>query len=256
MPHEIIKKLYDYDLDSSDNNEEIQALEGMWKAISEKMGSFDKLICLADFSASMEGLPMLVSMGLGILISEKTSPAFRDHLITFSDNPTWLRFNENDSLMRKIEACRESPWGGSTNFQAAYELVLKRMVENRFKPGEEPDDLLVLTDMGWNQATGGHGFHLDQLREKFRAAGEELWGEGNGWKVPRVIIWNLREQFKQYQAKQDTEGVVMISGWHPSVLKRLQEGVQITTPWDGLRWILDSERYAEVRNTFSASNSA
>jgi hypothetical protein len=66
-----------------------------------------------------------------------------------------------------------------------------------------------------------------------------------------VIIWNLREEFKQYQATEKTEGVVMLSGWHPSVLKRLVEGVQITTPWDGLRWILDAERYAPVRAAFN-----
>jgi hypothetical protein len=149
-----------------------------------------------------------------------------------------------------VKKCRAAPWGGSTNFEAAYELVLQRMIAEKVEAGAEPDDLVVLTDMGWNQATSGHAFHLDALKAKFKKAGEELWGEGKGWKVPRVIIWNLREEFKQYQATEKTEGVVMLSGWHPSVLKRLVEGVQITTPWDGLRWILDAERYVPVRSAF------
>lgn len=253
MPHEIVK-VVDNAFDSYDaSNPEMQALEGQWKVVGEKFdGKLDKMICLADFSGSMEGLPMLISMALGILISEKTAPAFRNRLISFDTKPAWIEFNEDDSLFKKVKKCHSAPWGGSTNFEAAYELVLQRMIAERVEAGSEPDDLVVLTDMGWNQATGGYAFHLDTLKAKFKAAGEELWGEGKGWKVPRVIIWNLREEFKQYQATEKTPGVVMISGWHPSVLKRLIEGVEITTPWDGLRWILDAERYDAVRQAFAA----
>jgi hypothetical protein len=253
MPHEIVKEMNNLAGCDYENNPEAQALEGQWKAISEKMGSFEKMICLADFSASMDGIPMLVSMALGILVSEKTSNAFRNHLITFNDTPSWIKFEKDAHLWDKIRACRESPWGGSTNFESAYELVLQRMIENKIEPGQEPDDLLVLTDMGWNEATGRHPFHLDNLKKKFKDAGEKLWGEGKGWKIPRVIIWNLREEFKQYQATEKTKGVVMISGWHPSILKRLQEGVEITTPWDAMRWILDAERYNPVREIFNAA---
>jgi hypothetical protein len=253
MPHEIVKAVDAFEL-YYDGDPEMQALEGQWKAVSEKFdGKLNKMICLADFSGSMEGLPMLISMALGILISEKTAPAFRNKLITFDSNPSWIDFKETDNLYEKVKKCRASPWGGSTNFEAAYELVLQRMIDGRVEAGAEPDDLVVLTDMGWNQATSGHAFNLDALKAKFKSAGEELWGEGKGWKVPRVIIWNLREQFKQYQATENTPGVVMISGWHPSVLKRLIEGVEITTPWDGLRWILDAERYDPVRKAFSAA---
>jgi hypothetical protein len=250
MPHEIVDEIDDMTEEQLDTPE-MQALEGQWKVIGEKFdGKLDKMICLADFSGSMDGLPLLISMALGVLISEKTAPAFRNRLITFDSNPSWIEFSNTERLWDKVKKCRAAPWGGSTNFEAAYELVLQRMIAEKVEAGAEPDDLVVLTDMGWNQATSGHAFHLDALKAKFRAAGEELWGEGKGWKVPRVIIWNLREQFKQYQATEKTEGVVMLSGWHPSVLKRLVEGVQITTPWDGLRWILDAERYAPVRAAF------
>jgi hypothetical protein len=250
MPHEIVDEIddmYEADIDKP----EMQALEGQWKVIGEKFdGKLDKMICLADFSGSMDGLPMMIAMALGVLISEKTASAFRNRLITFDSNPSWIEFSDTERLWNKVKKCRDAPWGGSTNFEAAYELVLQRMIAEKVEAGAEPDDLVVLTDMGWNQATSGHAFHLDALKAKFKKAGEELWGEGKGWKVPRVIIWNLREEFKQYQATEKTEGVVMLSGWHPSVLKRLVEGVQITTPWDGLRWILDAERYAPVRSAF------
>jgi hypothetical protein len=251
MPHEIVKGIIN-NMNGRDfeKDPEMQSLEGQWKAVSEKMGSFDKLICLADFSGSMEGLPMLVSMALGIIISEKTAPAFRNRLITFHDNPSWIEMQETDRIWDKIRTCQKAPWGGSTNFESAYKLVLNRLVEQRVEPGAEPDDLVVLTDMGWDGASGRYPFHIDNIKDQFKKAGEGLWGEGKGWKVPRIVIWNLRSEFKQYQATETTQGVVMISGWHPSILKRLQEGVKITTPWDGMRWILDAERYLPVRKAF------
>lgn len=253
MPHEIIKsimKVMEGGDDEPGKDPEMQALEGQWNAVSEKMGSFDKLICLADFSGSMEGLPMLVSMALGIMISEKTAPAFRNRLISFDTTPKWIEFEGTHRIWNKIEACKKAPWGGSTNFEAAYKLVLDRLVNERVEPGCEPDDLVVLTDMGWDAANGRYPFHLDNFKDLFKKAGEEIWGEGKGWKVPRIIIWNLRAEFKQYQATESTKGVVMISGWHPSILKRIQEGVKITTPWDGMRWVLDAERYLPVRKAF------
>jgi hypothetical protein len=253
MPHEIINAIMDIN-HYNESDPTMQALEGQWKIIGEKFNNkLDKIICLADFSGSMSELPMMISMALGILISEKTGAAFKNRLITFSDYPSWIEFEEGDSLWKKVYKCHNSPWGGSTNFEAAYKLVLQRMIDERVKTGAEPDDLVVLTDMGWDQATRGHAFHLDALKDKFKKAGEQLWGEGNGWKVPRVIIWNLREQFKHYQATENTPGVVMISGWHPSILKKLIEGVKVDTPWDGLRLILDDVRYDLVRKAFAST---
>ena len=245
MPHEVLHSLER----TGRSTPEGQALEGQWRAVGEKFdGKLNKMICMADFSGSMEGRPMDVSLALGLIIAERTAPAFRNKLITFDTTPALITFSETDTVWDKIAKCRAAPWGGSTNFEAAYELVLQTLCDNKVAPGDEPDDLLVLTDMGWDAATAGTAagagaFHLDKLKAKFKAAGD--------WKVPRIIIWNLASHFKQYQASETTPGVVMISGWHPSILARLIEGVKVTTPWDGMRWILDAERYAPIRATLS-----
>ena len=238
MPHEVIKEALALTRNAPSESEKT-AIEGQWKAIKEKTGKFNRIVPLSDFSGSMEGIPLLVSMAIGLLIAETTDGAFRNKLITFDTNPELLSFSEDADLFKKTYQCSTARWGGSTNFEKAYELVLETLIENKVPVGEEPKDLLVLTDMGWNQATSGHPFHLDNLKKKFREAG--------GWEVPRVIIWNLREQFKQYQATEKTPGVVVISGWHPSVIKRIRDGVNITTPYDGLRAVLDDERYDAVR---------
>ncbi len=234
MPHEIIKEIL-----STESAENKIILEGQWKSIKEKMGTFNRIVCLSDFSGSMNGIPMLVSMAIGLLISESTSGAFRNRLLTFDSNPQWLTFSEDQTLFEKTDVCTTSPWGGSTDFEKAYQLVLDTLIAEKVPVGEEPKDLLVLTDMGWDQATSGHAFHLDNLKKRFREAG--------GWEVPRVIIWNLRDAFKQYQANEKTPGVLMISGWHPSVIKRIQDGISATTPYEGVRAVLDDERYWPLR---------
>ena len=130
--------------------------------------------------------------------------------------------------------------------------------------GEEPDDIIVFTDMGWDDATndgmvhnkkaGNSAWetHLDLLRRNFQEAGETVWGVGNGWKVPRIIVWNLRDAYKDFHAKATTEGVVMLSGWSPAALKAITgpDGVKVQTPLAGLRAILDDSRYDAVRAVF------
>jgi hypothetical protein len=87
------------------------------------------------------------------------------------------------------------------------------------------------------------------IKEAFKRAGEDMWGEGQGLKMPRIVIWNIASTSVDFHAQADTEGVVMLSGWSPSLFKSLQSGEEIkaSTPLDILRVQLDHERYDPVR---------
>jgi hypothetical protein len=62
------------------------------------------------------------------------------------------------------------------------------------------------------------------------------------------VVWNLRAEYKDCHATADQEGVVMLSGWSPALFKVLQEkGVEIATPLDALRALLDDPMYDCVR---------
>jgi hypothetical protein len=140
--------------------------------------------------------------------------------------------------------------------------ILDKMMKGRVPVGEEPQDLIVLTDMGFDAATNVYNSYytgtslptvewvtqIETIRNEFKKAGEALWGIGNGWEPPRIVIWNLRAVFKDFHATADQEGVVQLSGWSPSMLKALQtNGVKVSTPYMGLRAGLDDERYDPVR---------
>jgi hypothetical protein len=118
--------------------------------------------------------------------------------------------------------------------------IIDALVKGNVPVGEEPEDLIVLTDMGFDAASDSKALLLEQIRAAFLAAG--------GWKPPRIVIWNLRADYKDFHATADQEGVVQLSGWSPSMLKALQKGgIQVTTPYDGMRAILDDARYDPVR---------
>jgi hypothetical protein len=256
LPHELVVKTEDYTT-SSDQHAIIQA---QWDAIREetvKGGGLGKSVAMCDFSGSMHGTPMEISKALGILISEITHPAFRDHILTFDATPQWHSFVGKKTLKAKLASIKGCGQGLNTDFYKACKCIIERMVQNKVPVGEEPEDLIVITDMGFDAASTQRSSsstlsawetQLVRIRREFQEAGEKLWGQGKGWKPPRIVIWNVRAEYKDFHAKADEEGVVQLSGWAPSMLKALQTGgVKVQTPYEGMRCILDDARYDAVR---------
>jgi Domain of unknown function (DUF2828) len=267
FPHELVSRVIRGEGRTADERNAIQA---QWRAIVDsvrKTGALDRTLAMCDFSGSMSGTPMDVSMALGCLISEVNTGVFANHILTFDSTPTLHKFRSTD-LVDRVKEVVHLAQGTSTDFQAAYNLVLSHLKANAVTPGSEPKDLIVLTDMGFDQATraGGNGrysgsrhveavktkeqeTHVQIARRAFKLAGEQLFGEGNGWSAPRLIIWNLRAEYADFQATAAEEGVVQVSGWSPSLLKVLTtRGADSLTPDAMLRAMLEDPRYDAVRN--------
>lgn len=256
MPHEHVHEILERGHMSNDAMDVIQA---QWNAIrseAQKGGGLSNMVAMCDFSGSMNGVPKEVSLALGILISELAPEAFRDHILTFDDTPVWHSFSNYTTLYDKVNSIGSLGQGLSTNFQAACDLVLKRLVEHKVAPEDAPKDLLVLTDMGFDAAAGYEDVyshvkktsawetHFQMIRASFEAA---------GYTAPRIVCWNLRAEYNDYHATAHEKGVVQLSGWSPSVLKAIQgTGIQVETPYQGLRRLLDEPRYDAVREALSS----
>jgi len=263
LPHELVLKAQD----PSVGWDQQVINQAQWESIRKetlKQGGLGKSLAMCDFSGSMAGIPLQISLALGVLISECTHPSFKDHILTFDSTPRWHSFSGQTMLKSKLESVRGWGQGLSTNFYMACRLIMERMIQWRVPVNEAPEDLIVITDMGFDDAADTHSrssssrhsaweTQLMRIRREFHEAGERVWGKGNGWKAPRIVIWNVRAAFKDFHAKADQEGVVQLSGWSPSILKALQTGgVQVQTPYQGMRQILDDERYDAVRALLSA----
>ncbi len=250
MPHEHVDAIM-----GSVSKEERETIQAQWDAIrveTDKLGGLGKIVPMCDFSGSMNGVPKMVSLALGVLVSEVASPAFKDHILTFDSEPLWHSFREHSSLYEKVKSIGYLGQGLSTDFQKAVDLVLRKLVENKVAPEDAPTDLLVFTDMGFDAACANVEYsyntktqaqpwqtHFEMIRTNFAK---------HGYQPPRIVCWNLRAEYKDYHARADEVGVVQLSGWSPALLKALQGGgVQVETPYQGMRKILDDSRYDCVR---------
>ena len=257
FPHEIVVKAQD---PLTTMNQHI-VNQAQWEAIREEtlnQGGLGKAVAMCDLSGSMEGIPMQISLALGILISECTHPSFKDYILTFDSVPQWHSFKEWKTLKGKLESLDGCGRGLNTDFYLACQMILTRMIQWKVPVEEAPEDLIVITDMGFDAAADTDSYsssshmgpwetQIQRIQREFREAGEYLWGKGRGWKAPRIVVWNVRAAFNDFHATASQEGVVQLSGWSPSILKALQKGVQVTTPYLGMRQILDDERYDAVR---------
>jgi hypothetical protein len=242
-------------------------------------GGLGRSLAMCDFSGSMcssstnGDTPYWVSMAIGLLISEVTTEEFKNTFLTFDSTPQMYTLPEGDILtkLKSLDASHISQ-GTSTDFQKAMDLVLAQCKAKRVKPGQEPENLIVLTDMAWDQACGsseqshytGNSYrnvvktaawqtHVEMIREAFKRAGEDMWGEGQGLKMPTIVIWNIAATCQDFHATATTPGVVMLSGWSPSLFKVLQtKGVVEMTPEEALRIQLQDERYDLVRQKVRA----
>jgi hypothetical protein len=211
-------------------------------------------------------------MAMGLLISEVTTKEFKDTFLTFDSNPLLHNVGSGD-ILSKVQNLQNSGIGQglSTDFQKAMDLVLANIKRNRVRPGEEPENLIVITDMNWDAACSssqqslytGNSYrhavkakpwqtHIQMIREAFKRAGEDMWGVP--LIPPRIVIWNVAATSPDFHAKKDEEGVVMIGGWSPSLFKNLLKGeIRSMTPMEMVRIILDDERYDLVRETLRST---
>jgi len=276
-PHEIVNKVEEILSYSSTNEDERNMLIGSWDAFvrtAKEQGGLGRSIAMCDFSGSMSGLPLQVSRALGLLISEVTIDSFKNTMLTFDSTPQLVKIPKYANIFQKVQWLKEHTSYGqglSTDFQKAMDLILEILVKSRVPIGEEPENLIVLTDMAWDAACGsseessytGNSYnynvktkpwqtHIEMIRENFKKVGETIWGIGKGYKVPRIVIWNLSPYCQDMHAKATEEGVVILSGWSPTLFKVLMtKGVEIQSPLTALRYLLDDPMYDLVREKIS-----
>eukprot|EP00603_Paraphysomonas_imperforata_P004490 CAMPEP_0114426064 /NCGR_PEP_ID=MMETSP0103-20121206/7583_1 /TAXON_ID=37642 ORGANISM="Paraphysomonas imperforata, Strain PA2" /NCGR_SAMPLE_ID=MMETSP0103 /ASSEMBLY_ACC=CAM_ASM_000201 /LENGTH=702 /DNA_ID=CAMNT_0001594969 /DNA_START=42 /DNA_END=2150 /DNA_ORIENTATION=- len=185
--------------------------------------SLGNTIPLSDVSGSMSGTPMMVSIAMGILCSELTNEAFRDLVLTFTSDAKWEDLGSCGSFTDKVEKLRRAPWGGSTNFYAAMTRVADVVRKAKLKQEDIPN-LLVVSDMQFNQAQGrGSGWSTaaKEIKLLFHMLGVEVHGEP--LQPPTIIFWNVRGSVG-YPAAADEEGVMLLSGYSPALMKFVLSG--------------------------------
>ena len=244
MPHEIINVYLKKNFISDSEKELLQA---QWNSLkSTVISKGRKVIPLSDVSGSMKGLPMEVSIALGILLSEVTHDAFKNRIITFHDNPKWINLSNCTSLEEKVHILKKSDWGGSTNIEKVFDLILDIVKKNNLSSEDIPD-LVIFSDMQFNDAiNNNNNTPLQIVQDKFKS---------NGFVCPRIIFWNLRASIG-FPTTENSSNVIMLSGFSQSLLKFILEDeiISAPTPLDIYLSVINDKLYDPIRVILNDSN--
>lgn len=77
---------------------------------------------------------------------------------------------------------------------------------------------------------------MQTIKNKYAAA---------GYPMPQMIFWNVRATAnKDFPVQENEQGVALVSGFSPSLLKDIMESGEFTTPEELLQRILANPRYS------------
>ena len=74
---------------------------------------------------------------------------------------------------------------------------------------------------------------------------DELYTDA-GYTRPGIIFWNLNASGKNFPVRFNDEGVALISGFSPSILKSLLSNPNSLTPINIMLETINNERYSNI----------
>lgn len=221
------------------------SLEAMWRALPDFLAENPHNgLVVPDVSGSMYSTghgsiaPIYVAVSLAIYFAQRSKGYYSGRFLEFTSEAT-LREIKSEHICDVWRELADSPWGGSTNLQSAFDVILSAAIQNKVPKEEMPTVLYIISDMQFNQAcTNNDKTNLEVMQCKYEQA---------GYPMPQVCFWNVNAAYgTQTPAVQNTEGVIMVSGCSPSIFSMVMNGTS-QTPYQFMVSVLSDERYAAVR---------
>lgn len=276
FPHDVVKP---YLIGRSGVDELIEAQFNALVEETRKLGTFKRSLVISDTSGSMAGTPMDVSISLGILISRCLDEPFKNFMINFSEHPKFTQLSGN-SLYSDVKTLKTMDWGGNTNLDAVFDMLLEKAIECKVPADEMPTRLYILTDMQFDAVDSVYFTEETEESEKIYEIYESkdtqcsypgIWMDENstprepqtprepkgalsrtkqkfsvhGYTPPEIVCWNLRGNIESFAMSDKESGVCMISGFSPSVMKCIMRG-NIPNPYTVMTQALLCERYERL----------
>jgi len=261
FPHDIVHKYTNgnsYFRKSKD-----ATIEALWKALPDTVNGCSNTIVVADGSGSMttrvdphSSVSALdVANALAIYFAERSSGQFKDKYITFSERPKIVDFSNCDSLHAKIQTALAHDEVANTNIEAVFDLILTSAVNNHMSQEDLPANILIISDMEFDSCACGSLVELDSFiygRNRYRHSkvDQRLFDlisqkyANAGYKMPRLIFWNVASRTGTIPVKENDLGVALVSGFSTNIAKMVMSGK--TDPFECLLETLNSDRYAPV----------
>jgi len=240
--------LFPYDVIRSVDHGSVVVADSQWKELPDYINGVSKILPIIDVSGSMT-VPagkssiscMDVAVSLGLYLTGRQEGAFKNLTMTFETDPSWI-VADKEKFSENVEIVRKASWGGSTNLQASFDLLLSTAIDKNVPFSDMPEYLIVISDMEFNVAQGNYAYPTKSKKPvtNFKAIEEKFFLAG--YKRPKLIFWNVNARPENLQVKKDEDGTAMITGFSPSIMQSVLKLEEIT-PLKIMMEAISSPRY-------------
>lgn len=196
-------------------------------------------IVMADVSGSMNagsGAPLRVSISMAIWMASLARGPWKDLTMTFHSKPQFIDLSRK-TLAQKLEAVVAPGYCGSTNLQAAFDLILEKGMLHRLKNEDMPKRIIIVSDMQFNGGCSNLYTNHEEIKAKYRL---------HGYDMPEVVYWNVNGTSTGSPVEKDEMGVALASGFSKNMIKAYMTNTPIPTPLESMFEVLDNEFYDRV----------
>lgn len=214
-----------------------------WNNLPNYVKDGESFIPVCDVSGSMDDVygkgtvtPMDISISLGVYLSERNKSIFKDAFITFSTTPTMEYLKGN--VVERFAQLRRAHWAMSTNLQAVFTLILGNAVRAKLSSDDLPTTIVIISDMEFNGCVKG-GMSVtnhEGIESQYKAA---------GYKVPKVVFWNVNGRMGNVPTSANAHNVALVSGASPAIVQSILGGEDFT-PESVMLKTLEAERYSQI----------
>lgn len=240
--------LHDIVLAYSNSYEPNITLEALWKN-QEKPINFADTLVVHDSSGSMAQYvsessnltASIIASALTIYCAENNTGIYHNKFLTFSSKPRCVSFPEQSNLFEKLSQLRSMHENFfSTNIEAVFDLILSTAVKNKAKTDEIPTNILIISDMEFDEAVQNSESTLfEHISKKFKEA---------GYKLPKLIFWNVCSRTNTIPMVANEEGVILLSGFSKNLLTMVMSSE--LDPYKALVKMLNSKRYSCIDKVY------
>ena len=208
--------IYPHDVITAYENGDKVVAQAQWDALPNYMPENYGVMPVCDVSGSMAGLPMQVSLALGIYCSDKLTGPFKDLVCTFSAKSEI--YHLKGDLGAKLNILKHMNWGMNTDLQKAFTRILDIALANKVQNKDMPKALLVISDMEFD-ACGSGGTNYKAVKDQYKQAGYDM---------PQLVFWNVNGRQGNMPVRMHKSGTCLISGFSPAILQAVLSGEEMT----------------------------
>lgn len=246
FPHELI-----YEIRKNSYSDDI--CEEQWKVLEkqlENIGTLNDTLCICDVSGSMLSFinnhkvsfaPIDVSIALSLIIANNVKGPFHNHIITFHNQPTFQVIKDG-SLINRYKQIKSIPWGGKTNLQKTFDLILFQAKKHKLTQKDMPKRIFLFSDMQFDYC-GSSTTNFQEIEKKYIEY---------GYVRPQLIFWNLNGSTSDFPVSVDNNNTALLSGYSPYIIKSIMNGSEFS-PYSILQNTINDSRYNSVINSIGSN---